>query len=289
MTDQITSNLARSKIALDCPLIPDKGNLFEKREDCKCIDFEDQVLTAVIPEDSTFPPSSSTAALVETSPTDPELVTVSPTTARPCICNRMLRPVCGANRKTYPNPCLADCEGVTIVKHCGCGAACDLLSDYDVIDDSSTTEAPSIAPPLTPDVSLAPQIASADEEKVIEYKNDDLDEEVISTTKIPSIEDITELELDLVRQLEAFEEDTPDENDNEDENLSAEINEKEIHENEVSDEATEEIDEISSVDEEEEVEDESEGDAEGERPKIFINENGDLGITTKGLLFYLII
>ena len=289
MTDQNTSNLARSKIALDCPLIPDKGNLFEKREDCKCIDFEDQVLTAVIPEDSTFPPSSSTAALVETSPTDPELVTVSPTTARPCICNRMLRPVCGANRKTYPNPCLADCEGVTIVKHCGCGAACDLLSDYDVIDDSSTTEAPSIAPPLTPDVSLAPQIASEGEEKVIEDKNedDDLEEEVISTTKIPSIEDITELELDLVRQLEAFEEDTPDENDNEAENLSAEINEKEL--DEISDEATEEIDEISSVDEEEEAEDESEGDTEDERPKIFINENGDLGITTKGLLFYLII
>ena len=289
MTDQNTSNLARSKIALDCPLIPDKGNLFEKREDCKCIDFEDQVLTAVIPEDSTFPPSSSTAALVETSPTDPELVTVSPTTARPCICNRMLRPVCGANRKTYPNPCLADCEGVTIVKHCGCGAACDLLSDYDVIDDSSTTEAPSIAPPLTPDVSLAPQIASEGEEKVIEDKNedDDLDEEVISTTKIPSIEDITELELDLVRQLEAFEEDTPEENDYEAENLSAEINEKEL--DEISDEATEEIDEISSVDEEEEVEDESEGDTEDEIPKIFINENGDLGITTKGLLFYLII
>ena len=271
-------------------MIPDKGNLFEKREDCKCIDFEDQVLTAVIPEDSTFPPSSSTAALVETSPTDPELVTVSPTTARPCICNRMLRPVCGANRKTYPNPCLADCEGVTIVKHCGCGAACDLLSDYDVIDDSSTTEAPSIAPPLTPDVSLAPQIASEDEEKVIEDKNedDDLDEEVISTTKIPSIEDITELELDLVRQLEAFEEDTPEENDYEAENLSAEVKEKEIDENEVSDEDTEEIDDISSVDEEEEVQDESEGDTEDERPKIFINENGDLGITTKGLLFYLI-
>ena len=278
-------------MALDYPLIPEKGNLFEKREDCKCIDFEDQVLTAVIPEDSTFPPSSSTAALVETSPTDPELVTVSPTTARPCICNRMLRPVCGANRKTYPNPCLADCEGVTIVKHCGCGAACDLLSDYDVIDDSSTTEAPSIAPPLTPDVSLAPQIATEDEEKVIEDKNedDDLDEEVISTTKIPSIEDITELELDLVRQLEAFEEDTPEENDYEAENLSAEVNEKEIDENEVSDEDTEEIDDISSVDEEEEVEDESEGDTEDERPKIFINENGDLGITTKGLLFYLII
>ena len=272
-------------------MIPDKGNLFEKREDCKCIDFEDQVLTAVIPEDSTFPPSSSTAALVETSPTDPELVTLSSTTARPCICNRMLRPVCGANRKTYPNPCLADCEGVSIVKHCGCGAACDLLSDYDVIDDSSTTEAPSIAPPPTPDVSLAPQIASEDEEKVIEDKNedDDLDEEVISTTKIPSIEDITELELDLVRQLEAFEEDTPEENDYEAENLSAEVNEKEIDENEVSDEDTEEIDDISSVDEEEEVEDESEGDTEDERPKIFINENGDLGITTKGLLFYLII
>ena len=271
-------------------MIPDKGNLFEKREDCKCIDFEDQVLTAVIPEDTTFPPSSSTAALVETSPTDPELVTVSSTTARPCICNRMLRPVCGANRKTYPNPCLADCEGVTIVKHCGCGAACDLLSDYDVIDDSSTTEAPSIAPPLTPDVSLAPQIASEGEEKVIEDKkeDDDLEEEVISTTKIPSIEDITELELDLVRQLEAFEEDTPEENDYEAENLSAEVNEKEIDENEVLDEATEEIDEISSVDEEE-VEDEGEGDTEDERPNIFINENGDLGITTKGLLFYLII
>ena len=283
-------------ITLDCPYIPDKGNLFEKREDCKCIDFEDQVLTAVIPEDSTSPPSSSTSISAETSPTDPELVTV--TTARPCICNRMLRPVCGANRKTYPNPCLAGCEGVTIVKHCGCGAACDLLSDYDVIDDSSTTEAPSIAPPLTPDASLSPLLASEDGAKVIENKdeNQDLDEEeMISTTKIPSIEDINELELDLVRQLEAFEEDTPEEMDeNEAKNLSAEVNENEVdenhaEENEISAEVNEGIDEISSVDEKE-VEDgsEDEGEIEDDRPKIFINENGDLGITTKGLLFYLI-
>ena len=273
------------------PLIPDKGNLFEKREDCKCIDFEDQVLTAVIPEDATIPPSPSTSASYETSPTDPELVTVSPTTARPCICNRMLRPVCGANRKTYPNPCLADCEGVTIVKHCGCGAACDLLSDYDAMDDSSTTEAPSIATPLSPEPSLAPPVASEDGKKVIENQNEneELDEEVISTTEIPSIEDITELELDLVRQLEAFEEDTTEEDTteevelNEGEGLSSEVDK-----NEVSDDAVEEIGEMSSVGEGE-VEDESEEEIEDNRPEIFINENGDLGITTKGLLFYLII
>ena len=171
----------------------------------------------------------------------------------------MLRPVCGANRKTYPNPCLADCEGVTIVKNCGCGAACDLLSDYDVIiDDSSTTEAPSIAPPLTTDPpSVAPLVT---EEEVTE--DEDLDEEIISTTEIPSIEDITELELDLVRQLEAFEEE-PEENE-------AQDTENEVN---VSDEET-----LSQSDDEE---------IEDNRPEIFINENGDLGIATKGLLFYL--
>ena len=230
----------------------------------------------MIPDESTASTSdaslSSPSASPESSSPDPELVTVSSTTARQCICNRMLRPVCGANRKTYPNPCLADCEGVTIVKNCGCGAACDLLSDYDVImDDSSTTEAPSIAPPLTTDSpSVAPFVT---EEEVTEdqTKDEDLDEEIISTTEIPSIEDITELELDLVRQLEAFEEE-PEENE-------AQDTENEVN---VSDEET-------SSQSEDDSEDEAEDDEEIEdnRPEIFINENGDLGIATKGLLFYL--
>ena len=189
----------------------------------------------------------------------------------------MLRPVCGANRKTYPNPCLADCEGVTIVKNCGCGAACDLLSDYDVsIDDSSTTETPSIAPPQTPDSFTVTSLVPEDQEEVTEGEIEALDEEVISTTEIPSIEDITELELDLLRQLEAFEED---------------IEEKPV-ENEVedSDEGISSEDKSEAeIEEEGENEEIGEDEIEDDRPEIFINENGDLGITTKGLLFYLII
>ena len=38
----------------------------------------------------------------------------TPAKPKPCMCNKMLAPVCGANNKTYSNACVAKCAGVSI-------------------------------------------------------------------------------------------------------------------------------------------------------------------------------
>jgi len=64
-----------------------------------------------------------------------EIEEPEPEPKKPCICARILQPVCGVDGETYGNPCVAACDDIEIAKNCSCDDECESLieedADYD--------------------------------------------------------------------------------------------------------------------------------------------------------------